>query len=95
MTGATVRFSSCRTSSSAAVENTSGITGPAATSSSMAAISRAWSTPAMNGMVLRSNVRSGNCSSSALPIVSALMPVLSDRKKTGTTASSASLMPTS
>ena len=42
----------------------------------------------MNGISVRSKRRSGNWMSSALPIVSALIPVLSDRKKTGTTGAS-------
>jgi hypothetical protein len=45
----------------------------------------------MNGITVRSKRRSGNWMSSAFPIVSALMPVLSDRKKTGTTLSRCSM----
>jgi hypothetical protein len=37
----------------------------------------------MKGMSRRSNRRKGNWMSKALPIVSALMPVESDRKNTG------------
>ena len=50
---------------------------------------RASSTVEMNGINRRSKIRSGNWMSSALPMVSALMPVLSDRKKTGTTTEGA------
>src|SRR3954469_15392065 len=86
MIGALVRNSSSRTSSTAAVVNTSGVTGPDIASSSWATTSRAISTVEMNGISVRSKCTSGNWMSSALPIVSALMPVLSDRKKTGTTS---------
>jgi hypothetical protein len=41
----------------------------------------------MKGISVRSKDTSGNWMSSALPMVSALIPVLSDRKKTGTTTS--------
>ena len=41
------------------------------------------STVEMNGISVRSKCRSGNWMSSALPIVSALIPVLSERKNTG------------
>jgi len=40
----------------------------------------------MNGITVRSKRRSGNWISSALLMVSALMPVLFERKNTGTTA---------
>jgi hypothetical protein len=43
----------------------------------------------MKGMSRRSNRRKGNWMSKALPIVSALMPVESDRKNTGTAGRSA------
>jgi hypothetical protein len=87
MMGALVRSSSSRTSSTAAVVNTSGATGPSIAASSWATTSRACSTVEMNGISVRSKRTSGNWMSSALPIVSALIPVLSDRKKTGTTDS--------
>jgi len=45
----------------------------------------------MNGISVRSNCSSGNWMSSALPIVSALMPVESDKKNTGMTPCSALL----
>jgi hypothetical protein len=87
MIGALVFSSSSRTSSTAAVVNTSGGTGPSIASSSWATTSRAISTVEMKGISVRSKCTSGNWMSSALPIVSALMPVLSDRKKTGTASS--------
>ncbi len=71
--------------STAAVVKTSGVTGPSMASSRIATTRRASSTVVMNGNSVRSNRASGNWMSRALPIVSALMPVLSDRKKTGTT----------
>ena len=40
----------------------------------------------MNGISVRSKRRPGNWMSSALPMVSALMPVLSERKNTCTTS---------
>ena len=76
--------SSSRISVTAVVEKASGVTGPAAASSRISTTLRASSTVEMNGISRRSNRRSGNWISSALPIVSALMPVLSERKKTGT-----------
>jgi hypothetical protein len=88
MIGARVLASSARTVSSAAVVNTSGVTGPSIASSRMATTRRASSTVVMNGNGDRSKRVSGNWISSALPIVSALMPVLSERKKTGTTGRS-------
>ena len=87
MIGAFVRASAWRTSSTAAVVKTRGVTGPSITSSSMATTLSACCTVVMNGIRVRSKIRSGNWMSSALPIVSALMPVLSERKKTGTTPS--------
>ena len=68
------------------VEKASGVTGPAAAASRIATTLRASSTVEMNGISRRSNRRSGNWISSALPMVSALMPVLSERKNTGTAA---------
>ena len=85
--------STSRTSSVAAVVNASGVTGPSIAASRTATTLRASSAVAMNGMSRRSNRRSGNWISSALPIVSALIPVLSDRKNTGTGGSS--ICPTS
>ncbi len=87
MIGACVFASSWRTSSTAAVVNTSGTTGPSISPSSICTTRRASSTVEMNGIRVRSKRRSGNWMSRALPIVSALMPVLSERKKTGTTPS--------
>ena len=89
ISGQTDLWSSSRTSVTAVVEKASGVTGPAAARSRMATTFRASSTEEMNGISRRSNRRSGNWISSALPIVSALMPVLSDRKKTGTVLGSA------
>ena len=68
--------------------NTSGVTGPSHGRVELATTSRASSTVEMNGISVRSKRTSGNWISRALPIVSALMPVLSDRKKTGTTGTS-------
>ena len=82
--------SSCRISVTAVVEKASGVTGPSAASSRIATTRRASSTVVMNGISRRSNRRSGNWISSALPIVSALMPVLSERKNTGTAGRSCS-----
>ena len=62
-------------------------------SSRLATTSRASSTVEMKGITRRSKRVSGNWISRALPIVSALMPVLSERKKTGTTSSSRSSRP--
>ena len=73
-----------RTSSSAVVEKAKGVAGPSAAASKIATTRRASSTEEINGMRRRSNRRSGNWISRALPIVSALIPVLSERKKTGT-----------
>ena len=87
MIGALVFISSARTSSTAAVLNTRGATGPSMAASSWATTSRACSTVAMNGIRVRSKRTSGNWMSNALPMVSALMPVLSDRKKTRTATS--------
>ena len=86
--GHRVRCSSWRTSSLAAVVKTSGVRGLVSSASSIrATTSRASATEAMNGIRVRSKRRPGNWISSALPIVSALMPVLSERKNTGTTSS--------
>src|SRR6478752_4228355 len=86
--GQRVRCSSWRTSLLAAVVNTSGVRGlVSSASSSLATTSRASATEAMNGIRVRSKRSPGNWISSALPIVSALMPVLSERKNTGTTSS--------
>ena len=85
--------SASRISGTAVVENTRGVAGPAIASSRMATTRRASSTVVMNGIRCRSNRRSGNWISSALPIVSALMPVLSDRKNTGTAGWSSALTP--
>ena len=84
MTGARVRRSSSRTASSTTVRNTIGATGPSIAASSSARSCRASSTPRRNGTSRRSKGTDGNCSSSALPIVSTLMPVESEMKKTGT-----------
>ena len=72
------------------VENASGVTGPSIAASRIATTRRASSTVEMNGISRRSNRRSGNWISSALPIVSALIPVLSERKNTGTAGRSGS-----
>src|SRR6478735_732033 len=86
--GQRVRCSSWRTSSLAAVVNTSGVRGlVSSASSSRATTSRASATEAMNGIRVRSKRSPGNWMSSAFPMVSALMPVLSERKNTGTTSS--------
>ena len=76
--------SSSRMSVSAVVEKASGVTGPAAALSRISTTRRASAIVEMNGISRRSKRRSGNWISSAFPIVSALIPVLSDRKKTGT-----------
>jgi hypothetical protein len=81
--------STSRISETAVVENASGVTGPAIALSRTSTTRRASSTVVMNGISRRSNRSSGNWISSALPMVSALMPVLSDRKKTGTVLGSA------
>src|SRR4029450_363732 len=81
------RKSSIRTSSTAVVEKAKGVTGPAAAASKIATTRRASSTVEMKGMRRRSNRRLGNWISRALPIVSAVMPVLSERKKIGTATS--------
>ena len=75
--------SSSRTSSTAAVVKTSGVTGPSMAASSCATTSRACSTRGDERDQRRVKLTVGNWRSSTLPIVSALMPVLSDRKKTG------------
>ena len=85
ITGQRVLISSSRTSSLAAVANTSGVRVlSSSAASSLATTSRASSTEEMNGIRVRSKETSGNWISSALPMVSALMPVLSERKNTGT-----------
>ena len=71
-----------RISSIAAVVKTSGVTGPPYRVEHRHD-PRASSTVVMKGISFRSKRRSGNWMSSALPMVSALMPVLSERKKTG------------
>src|SRR6478735_1200382 len=87
MTGQRVLTSSRRTSSLAAVATTRGVRGlVSSTASSRATTSRASSIEEMNGISVRSKRTSGNWISNALPMVSALMPVLSERKKTGTTS---------
>ena len=85
ISGQTDLCSSSRISVSAVVEKANGVTGPAAAASRIATTFRASSTEEMNGISRRSKCRSGNWISSALPMVSALIPVLSERKKTGTT----------
>ena len=79
-------FVVCRTSrisSVAAVVKAIGVIGPSAARSSTSTTRRASSGVEMNGISRRSNRSCGNWMSSAFPIVSALMPVLSERKKTG------------
>ena len=79
-------FVVCRTSrisSVAAVVKAIGVIGPSAARSSTSTTRRASSGVVMNGISRRSNRSCGNWMSSAFPIVSALMPVLSERKKTG------------
>jgi len=66
------------------VVNAIGVTGPSAASSKMATTRRASSAVVTNGISRLSNRNCGNWISSAFPIVSALMPVLSERKRTGT-----------
>ena len=89
ITSQRVLSSSSRTSSLAAVAKTSGVRALlSSTASSRATTSRASSIEEMNGIRVRSKRTSGNWMSRALPIVSALMPVLSDRKNTGTTSGS-------
>src|SRR5215207_9646192 len=83
ISGHLVCESSCRTSSTAAVEKAKGVTGPAAAVSKTFTTRRASSIVEMNGMRRRSNRRSGNWIRSAFPMVSAVIPVLSERKKTG------------
>src|SRR4051812_5024403 len=86
MSGQVERCSSSRISVTAVVENASGVTGPSIARSRTATTRRASSTEVMKGNNRRSKCRSGNWISRALPIVSALIPVLSDRKNTGTGA---------
>ena len=74
-----------RISSVAAVVNAITVSGPSATASSVATTLRAISGETMNGMRRRSNRSWGNWMSRALPMVSALIPVLSERKNTRTT----------
>ena len=82
------RCSSSRISVTAVVEKASGVTGPSMAASRVATTLRASSTVVMKGISRRSKRSSGNWISRALPMVSALMPVLSDRKKTGTAGGS-------
>ena len=89
MIGHRERCNSIRISSTAAVVNASGVTGPSMAASRIATTLRASSSELMKGMSRRSNRRKGNWMSKALPIVSALMPVESDRKNTGTAGRSA------
>ena len=93
ITSARVRCSSVRISSTAAVVNTSGVTPEAITASITATTRRASPTVVMKGKSRRSKATSGNWMSSALPIVSALMPVESERKNTGTAGSAAGAPP--
>ena len=89
ISGQTDLCSSVRISVSAVVEKANGVTGPAAAASRISTTFRASSIEEMNGISRRSKCRSGNWISSALPMVSALIPVLSERKNTGTTRGSA------
>src|SRR3954453_17556712 len=91
--GQVERCSSSRISVTAVVENANGVTGPSIALSRMATTRRASSTVEMKGNNRRSKCRSGNWISSALPIVSALMPVASDRKYTGTVTLSSTATP--
>ena len=75
--------STSRISLMAVVENANGVTGPSIAASRTPTTLSASSTVVMNGINRRSKRRSGNWMSSAFPIVSALIPVLSDKKKTG------------
>ena len=70
------------------VEKANGVTGPSIAASKMSTTRRASSTVVMNGISRRSKRSSGNWMSRAFPIVSALIPVLSERKNTGTTGRS-------
>ena len=70
----------CRISLLTAVEKTSGAGPVAAALSMIPTTDRAWSTVVMKGMVMRSKLFPGNCVSNVLPSVSAVMPVLSERK---------------
>ena len=63
-----------------AVEKTIGCRPVAARLSIALTTVLAWSTVVMKGIVMRSNSFSGNCVSKVLPSVSAVMPVLSERK---------------
>src|SRR5699024_10444474 len=84
ITGTFVARSSSRTASSTTVRNTSGATSPSIAASRSARTSRASSTVRTKGTSRRSKGTEGNCSSRALPMVSALMPVESEMKNTGT-----------
>ena len=69
-----------RMSAPTAVENTIGCRPVAARLSITLTTARACSTVVMKGTVMRSNSFAGNCVSRVLPSVSAVMPVLSERK---------------
>ena len=73
----------CRISSLTTVVKAIGVTGPSAARSSTSTTRCASSIVEMNGISRRSNRSCGNWISSALPIVSALIPVLLERKNTG------------
>ncbi|MCU1532646.1 MAG: hypothetical protein JWO49_2217 [Arthrobacter sp.] len=70
----------CRISLLTVVENTMGCRPVAVWPSMVPTTERACLAVVMNGILMRSKLFTGNCVSNVLPSVSAVMPVLSERK---------------